>query len=63
MWFVCDVLYVVLYVCVNFFVVRGCAVVVRLSVHVHFILGLSPRDCRVPGQRLSVCSIGLMVSV
>ena len=26
MWYVCDVLYAVLYVCVNCFVVRGCAV-------------------------------------
>ena len=26
MWYVCDVLYVVLYVCVNCFVVRVCAV-------------------------------------
>ena len=26
MWYVCDVLYVVLYVCVYCFVVRGCAV-------------------------------------
>ena len=25
-WYVCDVLYAVLYVCVNCFVVRGCAV-------------------------------------
>ena len=31
-------------------------VVVRLSVHVHLYLGLSPR---VPGQRPSVCSISL----
>ena len=38
-------------------------VVVRLSVHVHFNMGLSPRDSRVPGQRPSVCSIGLTVSV
>ena len=26
MWYVCDVLYAVLYVCVSCFVVRGCAV-------------------------------------
>ena len=26
MWYVCDVLYAVLYVCVCYFVVRGCAV-------------------------------------
>ena len=26
MWFVCDVMYAVLYVCVSCFVVRGCAV-------------------------------------
>ena len=26
MWYVCDVLYAVLYACVNYFVVRGCAV-------------------------------------
>ena len=26
MWYVCDVLYAVLYVCVCFFIVRGCAV-------------------------------------
>ena len=26
MWYVCDVLYAVLYVCVRCFVVRGCAV-------------------------------------
>ena len=32
-------------------------VVVRLSVHVHFNLGLSPRDTRVPRQCLPVCSI------
>ena len=45
-----------------FIICCGC-VVVRLSVHVHFNLGLSPRDSRVPGQRPSVCSIGLTVSV
>ena len=38
-------------------------IVVRLSVHVHFNMGLSPQDSCVPGQRPSVCSIGLMVSV
>ena len=38
-------------------------VVVRLSVHVHCNLGLSPRDRCVPGQRPSVCSMGLTVSV
>ena len=41
----------------------GDVVVVRLSVHVHFNLDLSPRDSRVSGQRPSVCSIGLTVSV
>ena len=41
----------------------SCVVVVHLSVHVHFNLGLSPRDNRVPGQRPSVCSIGLTVSL
>ena len=29
MWYVCDVLYVVLYVCASCFVVRGCAVLRR----------------------------------
>ena len=44
--------------------VTGCpVVVVRLAVHVHFNMGLSPRDSCVPGQRPSVCSIGLTVSV
>ena len=38
-------------------------VVVRLSVHVHFNMGLSPRDSWVPGQHPSVCSIGLTASV
>ena len=38
-------------------------VVVRLSVHVHFNLGLSPRGSWVPGQRPSVFSIGLTVPV
>ena len=37
-------------------------VVVRLSVHAHFNLGLSPRDSSVPGQRPSVCSISLLTS-
>ena len=37
--------------------------VVRLSVHVHFNLGLSPRYSRVSGQRPSVCSISLTVSL
>ena len=36
-------------------------VVVRLSVHVHFNLGLSPRDSGVPGQRPPVCFINLTV--
>ena len=26
MWYVCDVMYAVLYVCVSCFIVRGCAV-------------------------------------
>ena len=38
-------------------------VVVRLSVHVHFNLGPSPRESWVPRQHPSVCSIGLTVSV
>ena len=38
-------------------------VVVRLSVHVHFNLGLSPRDSCVSGQCPSVCSITLTVSL
>ena len=29
LWYVCDVLYAVLYVCVSCFVVRGCAVLMR----------------------------------
>ena len=29
MWYVCDVLYAVLYACVSCFVVRGCAVSIR----------------------------------
>ena len=33
MWYVCDVLYAVLYVCVSCFVVRGCAVS-RRYIHV-----------------------------
>ena len=41
----------------------GAPVVVRLSVQVHFNLALSPRDSRVPGQRTSVCSTSLTVSL
>ena len=33
MWYVCDVLYAILYVCVSCFVVRGCAVS-RRYIHV-----------------------------
>ena len=33
MWYVCDVLYVVLFVAVSFFVLRGCAVSRR---YIHF---------------------------
>ena len=29
MWYVCDVLYAVLYICVSCFVMRGCAVLRR----------------------------------
>ena len=36
-------------------------VVVRLSVHVYFNVGLSPRDSGVSVQRPSVCSISLTV--
>ena len=38
-------------------------VVVRLSVHVQFNLGLLPRDSRVCGQHPPVCSIKLTVSL
>ena len=41
----------------------GLVVVVRLSAHVHFNLGLSPRDSWVPGQCPPVYSINLTVSL
>ena len=31
MWYVCDILYAVLYVCVSYYVVRGCAVLRRYT--------------------------------
>ena len=64
---VCGMLFGVVCVCMltasNALLVSSAVVVVRLSVHVHFNLGLSPQNSCVPGQRPSVRSLSLTVSV
>ena len=66
MWYVCDVMYAVLYVCVSCFVVRGCAVegmslVVNVMLSLMNVMSPPPALCNLLVRTaVKLCTLGVL---